>query len=113
MLPSFDIEELRFDIDQLIDALGISEKSRTAATFLYSSAFLGQNIERISVEMNIPIAQVKQFADRATENGIWLEDGRVCANWAEEPMSFLLDLLCIEGMLMRSIDESNIIRSEN
>jgi hypothetical protein len=97
-----DVAQIKSDLDNIISEYGISDESVNAAKFLYGCAFFGQDVEALSSNLNIPAEEATRFAENARANGIWREDGKVYADWSDEPISFMLDVMVITGMLART-----------
>jgi hypothetical protein len=59
-------------------------------------------VDALASNLNIPAAEVARFAETARSNGIWGDNGEVYADWGDEPISFMLDVMVITGMLART-----------
>lgn len=104
-----DMQEIQSTIDTVTSEFGINDASINAAKFLIGCAYFGQDVDALSVNLGIPHEEILSYAENARSNGIWGADGRVYAEWAEEPMSFMLDLMVITGVLERSTCPSEVV----
>jgi hypothetical protein len=102
-----DVDEFNRDVAAICDCAGDTPENRNAAAFLLAVMYLGNHPRRIAQLAQLSRELTRYYLDNVAKYMLHPRHGFIC-QWPDEkrgPMSFILDMLVIEGKVSRKYDE--------
>lgn len=103
MKKTLTLRQVKNEIKRLDPEVNIGEPVYNIQLIMLSALVTGANADKVAKFTKLPRWEVRKFAKKLTQNGIW-KNGKTYCGWTDKEnggIAFLLDSMVIMGLLQR------------